>query len=138
MDNTAEYEALDKTEVAELELVENLHFKNKENGIKRRKSSVLFNPVLEDFEPVGVSTQSESTEKDLTSVSYHFNSTKRSSIFSRISEMSFQSISTKYQWFFLCCSCFIIFLMGVVIGALLVKVIVCFKSSKGQVSYWTM
>ena len=97
-----------------------------ENHPKRRKSSVLFSPVIENFELVdNISEMSDNIDDvntDLESRSYYLPISSRLSIFSRMSEISLQILSTKYQYFFLCSSFLMIFLMGIVIGALMVKI----------------
>ena len=97
-----------------------------ENHPKRRKSSVLFSPVIENFELVDslpeMSDKNDNVNNDLESRSYYLPISSRLSIFSRISEISLQILSTKYQYFFLYSSFLMIFLMGIVIGALMVKI----------------
>ena len=97
-----------------------------ENHPKRRKSYVLFSPVIENFELVdNISEMSDNIDDvntDLESRSYYMPTSNRLSIFSRMSEISLQILSTKYQYFFLCSSFLMIFLMGIVIGALMVKI----------------
>ena len=97
-----------------------------ENHPKRRKSYVLFSPVIENFELVdNISEMSDNIDDvntDLESRSYYMPTSNRLSIFSRMSEISLQTLSTKYQYFFLCSSFLMIFLMGIVIGALMVKI----------------
>ena len=132
MDNKA-CEAFDRKEVfeniddTEEVLLEHLHFKNKGNGVKRRNSSVSFNPVLEDFELVDLENQHETTEddenNDLMSNSYKFSSSNRPSIFSRISERSFQRFSTTYRYNFLFWSLLVVFFSGLLLGAFLAKII---------------
>ena len=53
---------------------------------------------------------------------------------SRMSEISLQTLSTKYQYFFLCSSFIMIFLMGIFVGALIIKIFLCLGSAQGQVT----
>ena len=97
-----------------------------ENYTKRRKSSFLFSPVIEDFELVDnlseMSDKNDDVNTDLESRSYYMPTSNSLSIFSRMSEISLQTLSTKYQYFFFCSFFLMIFLMGIVIGALMVKI----------------
>ena len=113
----------------------NIFIQSMENYPKRRKSSVMFVPVVENLELLD--NKSETSEMDVTndleSRSYNFPSSNRLSIFSRMSEISLQTLSTKDQFFFLCSS-FLIFLMGIVVCAVMVKIFLCLSSSQVQVT----
>jgi hypothetical protein len=106
-----------------------------ENYPKRRKSSVMFSPVVQNLELLD--NKSETSEMDVTndleSRSYNFPSSNRLSIFRRMSEISLQTLSTKDQFFFLCSS-FLIFLMGIVVCAVMVKIFLSLSSSHVQVT----
>ena len=140
MDDTTKFETdVEDNFETEGEVFEHIPVKNEGNGFNRRKSSVLFNPILENFEPVdlnqeyGTTIMDNDNENDLASISYQFPSSNRSSIFSKISGMSFETISSKYMGFFVFFSYLIIFIMGIMIGALLVNIFISFGSFKGQV-----
>ena len=100
----------------------------------RRKSTVLFSSVLEDYEKQ--ENQSFVSEKEdlddhenniVETRSYCYPSSHRMSIFSRISEISFQTLNHKYQCIFLMSAFLIIFLIGLFVGALAVKFFFCFS-----------
>ena len=111
---------------------------NEEKVSGRRKSSVLFNAVLQKYEPS--ENEQEFSEKENARKengekrSFLFPSSSRLSIFSRLSGVSvysFQAMSTKSQYFFLICLLLMVFLMGVIVGAIYVKGFLC----NGPVQY---
>ena len=66
-------------------------------------------------------SEQKMTMKHSNSISYVFPSEARPSIFSRISEKSFQDIPISYKYFFLFCSILFIFILGVLVGTLSTK-----------------
>ena len=99
---------------------------------KRRKSSVLFSPVLEKYEPEEIESPIlENENQELRS--YLFSSSFRMSIFSRMSEASFQSLGAKYQCSLIICCLLMAFLIGFSVGAITVKSFLCSNSSVFQV-----
>ena len=119
-----------------------MHFpQNEEKVSGRRKSSVLFNEVLHKYEPSEneqeFSGKENARKENGEKRSLLFSSSSRLSMFSRLSEVSFRSIysfqalSTKSQYFFLICLLLMVFLMGVIVGAIYVKGFLC----NGPVQY---
>ena len=99
---------------------------------RRRKSSVVFCPVLEKYEPEEIKLPIlENENQELRS--YLLSSSHRMSIFSRMSEASFQSLGAKYQCILVICSLIMAFLIGVAVGAITVKSFLCSNSSVYQV-----
>ena len=98
---------------------------------------MLFNPVLEDVAPNDEKLEDKDNDVDNGNESNtipFIPDTRSVSTLRRISEISLQSITTKYQHFFLVASSIIIFMMGVVVGASTVKIFVCFDPLDEQVS----
>ena len=56
--------------------------------------------------------------------SYYFPSSTRLSIFSRISEVSFQTLSSKYKLFILFCAFLMIFIIGFIFGIITAKFLI--------------
>ena len=99
-------------------------------GPERRKSSVAFSSVLLDYEKEEMNSNDSYKEEHVNqdgakAETYFFPSGARPSVFSRISEMSFQTLSTKYQYIFVMFSFLMIFFIGIVVGALSVKFVFC-------------
>ena len=106
---------------------------NEGNISRRRKSSVSFSRVLEQYEPEkNESPFLENENQEFTS--YLFSSSPRMSMFSRMSEVSIQSLGAKYQCFLIICCLIMGFLIGVAVGAITVKSLLCNGSSLYQVN----
>ena len=99
---------------------------------RRRKSSVLFSQVLEKYEPEEIESPIPENENQEVR-SYLFSSSPRMSIFSRMSEASFQSLGAKYQCILIICCLLMAFLIGVAVGAITVTTFLCSNSSVYQV-----
>ena len=100
---------------------------------------MLFNPVLKEVAPYDDKAEDDDDDvvDDNESKTFPFIQPTRSlSYLRRVSEISFRSITTKYQQFFLVASSIIIFMMGVVVGASTVKIFVCFDPLDNQVGEW--
>ena len=105
---------------------------NEGNISRRRKSSVLFSPVLETYEPEEIeSTIPENENQEVRS--YLFSYSPRMSIFSRMSEASFQALGAKYQCILVLCCLLMAFLIGVIVGAITVKSLLCHGPPNHQV-----
>ena len=100
-----------------------------ENDSERRKSSISFGANLEypdpGDNPVYDGEKAKDDNEAFKNISYFFPSEARPSIFSRISEKSFPDLLISYKYFFLCCSILIIFIMGVLVGTLATKYLLC-------------
>ena len=118
-----------------------LFLQNEERVSGRRKSSVLFNEVLKKYEPSEneqeISENGNAKKQNGEKRSLLFPSSSRQSIFSRrsgVSYHSFQALSSKYQYFFLISLLLMVFLMGVIVGAIYVKGFLCNGHVQFQVS----
>ena len=67
----------------------------------------------------------ENDENDTVEArSYYTQTSTRLSIFSRISEVSFQTLSSKYQFFILFCAFLMIFIIGFIFGIITAKFLI--------------
>ena len=100
---------------------------------RRRKSSVIFSPVLEQYEPEKNESQILENENQEV-ISYLLtSSSSRMSIFSRMSEASFQALGANHQCILVIYCLIMAFLMGVAVGAITVKTFLSSNSSVYQV-----
>ena len=98
---------------------------------ERRKSSVVFNTVLKKYEPVENGTQTlEDEHFERREFQSPFSS--RLSVFSRISDMSFDRLNAKNKCIFIVIIFLMMFFLGVAIGSMIAKSIFCIEDNSNH------
>ena len=98
---------------------------------ERRKSSVVFNKVLEKYEPVENRTQTLEYE-NIERREFQSTSSSRLSVFSTVSDMSFSRLNMKNKFIFVIIILIMMFFLGVAVGAMIAQSFFCIEDRSQQ------